>query len=127
MLLLPFKSLWLVPKILIGSLAVIDTFLIYKITERRYKSKTITFIASVLFAVMPVWWSLRVLFLESILLPLYFHRYYLQSISLYKTSKRSQSKKKNITLVLISGAPMGLAIFTKIPIFAFIPLVVYLQ
>jgi hypothetical protein len=33
------KMLWQVPKILIGSLAVIDTLLLYKIAERRYNNK----------------------------------------------------------------------------------------
>jgi hypothetical protein len=118
------KTLWLVPKILIGSLAVIDTFLIYKITERRYNSKTIAFIASVLFAVMPMWWSLRVMFLESLLLPLLLSSILFATYTKHPKDHR-ESKKKNITLVLISGVLMGLAIFTKIPIFAFIPLVAY--
>jgi hypothetical protein len=50
------KTLWLVPEILIGSLCVIDTFLIYKIAESRYNNRTLAFIASVLFAVKPMWW-----------------------------------------------------------------------
>jgi MFS family permease len=116
------KMLWLVPKLLIGSLAVIDTILIYKIAERRYNNRTIAFIASILFAIMPMWWSLRVLFLESLFLPIA-----LSSILFAMNAKdpRENKKKKNVSLILVSGVLMGLAIFTKIPAFAFIPLVAY--
>ena len=39
------EILHLVPRLLMGLLAVIDTFLIYKIAERRYNNKNIAFIA----------------------------------------------------------------------------------
>ena len=117
------KTLWLVPKILIGSFGVIDTVLIYKIAERRYNSRTVAFIASILFAVMPMWWSLRVLFLESLLLPLLLSSI-LFAIYVKNPENRGDGKKKeNMSLVSISGILMGLAIFTKIPVFAFMPLV----
>ena len=51
-----------------GILAVVDTFLVYKISERRY-NRNVAFIASVLFAVMPLSWLLRRILLDSILLP----------------------------------------------------------
>jgi hypothetical protein len=62
------KTFYSVPRILMGLLAVVDTYLVYKIAERRY-NKTIAFIAAVLFAVMPITWILREILLESILLP----------------------------------------------------------
>ena len=48
------EILHLVPRLLMGILAVVDTFLIYKIAERRYNNRNIAFIAAVLFAVMPM-------------------------------------------------------------------------
>ena len=63
------ETLYLVPRILMGMLAVADTFLIYKISERRYNSN-VAVIASVLFAVMPLTaWLLRRVWLEPIQLP----------------------------------------------------------
>ena len=47
------ETLYLVPRILIGIFAVIDTFLIYKICERHY-NRTVALIASIIFAVMPI-------------------------------------------------------------------------
>ena len=41
-----------------GILAVVDTFLIYKIAERRY-NRNVAFIAAILFAVMPYTWLIR--------------------------------------------------------------------
>src|SRR5215208_1605791 len=49
------QRLFLFPRILMGLLAVVDTLLIYKITERKY-SKTVALIAAILFAVMPITW-----------------------------------------------------------------------
>ena len=51
-----------------GLLAVIDTFLVYKIAERRY-NRTVAFIAAILFAVMPISWLLRRILLDNIVLP----------------------------------------------------------
>src|SRR5918911_3910350 len=62
------KILYSVPRILMGLLAVVDTYLVYRIAEYRY-NKTVAFIAAVLFAVMPITWILRKILLESILLP----------------------------------------------------------
>ena len=120
------EMLHLVPRVLMGVLAVFDTFLLYKIAERRYNNRTVALIASILFAVMPITWILRKILLESLLLPLL-----LSSIlfALYiKDQKINHDIKnnKNILLVLLSGIFLGLAILTKIPIFTMIPLVGYL-
>ena len=46
------QMLYLVPRVIMGLLAIVDTFLVYKIAERRY-SRNVAVIASVLFAVTP--------------------------------------------------------------------------
>ena len=127
------ESLYLAPRLLMGVLAVIDTFLVYRIAEYRY-NKTIAFIAAVLFAVMPITWVLRKILLESILLP-----FLLLSIlfALYKKDNnihfefnavnRNNWRRQSIILpVLLSGIFLGLSIFTKVPAFAMIPLIGYL-
>jgi hypothetical protein len=114
------EMLWLVPRLLMGLLAVVDTFLIYKIAERRY-NRTVALIASILFAVMPISWMTRWVLLDSILLP-----FLLSSIlfAVYlKDSKYHDNSKKKIVIVLLSGIFIGLAIFTKVPAFTMIPLV----
>jgi hypothetical protein len=63
------EMLYLVPRILMALLAIADTFLIYTISEIRY-SRSVAFIASILFAVMPITtWFLRRVWLEPIQLP----------------------------------------------------------
>jgi hypothetical protein len=62
------QMLYLAPRVLMGILAVVDTFLIYKISECRYNRK-VALIASVLFAVMPLTWMLRRIYLDTILTP----------------------------------------------------------
>ena len=62
------EMLYLVPRVIMGLLAVVDTFLIYKIAEYRY-NRNIAFVAAILFAVMPLSWILRRVLLESIQLP----------------------------------------------------------
>jgi hypothetical protein len=125
------EMLWFVPRVLVGLLAVVDTFLIYKIAERRYNSKTIALIASILFAVMPLSWMTRRIFLESIQLPLLLSS--ILSAVYIKDSKNIQNAavpligtKKVISLVLLSGIFLGLAIFTKVPAFTMIPAVGFL-
>jgi Dolichyl-phosphate-mannose-protein mannosyltransferase len=124
---------YLFPRVLMGILAVADTFLIYKISERRY-NRNIAIIASVLFAVMPITLMLRRIYLDSILLP-----FLLSSIlfALYANDFKNNNNnnnrqtspllatnytKKNI-LILLSGLFLGLAIFTKIPAFTMIPVI----
>jgi hypothetical protein len=130
------EMLWLIPRVLIGLLAVVDTFLIYKIAERRYNNKTVALIASILFAVMPLSWMTRRIFLESIQLPLILSSI-LAAVYL-KDSKRIQNTAlpvigiknpnafKITSLVLLSGIFLGLAIFTKVPAFTIIPAVGFL-
>jgi hypothetical protein len=123
------EMLHLVPRVIMGILAVVDTFLIYKISERRY-NKNVALIASVLFAVMPMTWILRRIYLDTLLMPLL-----LSSIlfAIYirgpKNSNVQQWPRININknlLVLLSGIFLGLAIYTKIPAFTMIPVVGYL-
>jgi len=120
------EVLHLVPRVVMGLLAVVDTFLIYKIAERRY-NRTIALIASILFAVMPITWILRKILLESLLLPLLLSSI-LFALYIKKDQKINHDIKnnKNIPIVLVSGIFLGLAILTKIPIFTMIPLVGYL-
>ena len=106
--------LYLEPRILMGLLAVLDTFLVYKIAENRYDAK-IALISSMLFAVMPITWLLRRILLDSILLP-----FLLTSILLALNSKNS---KHPHLLILFSGICLGLAIFSKVSVFTMIPLI----
>ena len=112
------EMLYLVPRLLMGMLAVIDTFLVYKISQHRY-NRNVALFASILFAVMPVTWLFRRILIDSLLLP-----FLLSSIlfALYA----DDSKNKDRIPVLLSGIFLGLAIFTKIPIFTMIPLVGFL-
>ena len=109
-----------------GHSSVVDTFLIYKISERRY-NKNVALIASVLFAVMPMTWILRRIYLDTLLMPLL-----LSSIlfAIYirgpKNNNIQQWPRININKnlpVLLSGIFLGLAIYTKIPAFTMIPVV----
>ena len=64
----PVEQLYLVPRVIMGILAVFDTFLLYRITEYRY-GRNVAIIASILFAVMPFTWMIRRIYLETIQLP----------------------------------------------------------
>jgi Dolichyl-phosphate-mannose-protein mannosyltransferase len=117
------ESLYQVPRILMGILAVIDTFLIYKISERIY-NRNIALFASILFAVMPVAWFTRMILLDSILLPFLLFSIFL---AVYATkSKSEKNNNNNYILIVLSGVFLGIAIFTKIPAFTMIPLVAFL-
>jgi hypothetical protein len=133
------ETLYLVPRLFIGLLAVIDTFLVYRIAELRY-NRNVALIASIRFAVLPSTWMLRKILLESLLLPLLLSSIL---IAIYYINKRSSNdladehsigeinqKTKNdyfsVLLPLSSGIFLGLAIFTKTPILTMIPLVGYL-
>jgi hypothetical protein len=115
------EALYLVPKILMGILAVADTFLVYKISEYRY-NRQIALISSVLFAVMPSTWLIRWILLDSIQLTLLLSSLF---FAVYRRdSTNNNNVKKNIrkiSPVLLSGLFLGLAIFTKIPAFTMIP------
>jgi hypothetical protein len=132
------ERVWAAPRLIVGLLAVVDTFLIYKITERKYNNK-VAFIAAVLFAVMPLSWMMRRVLLESILMPLILcsvlFALYIKPISPGFIYKENHSQKRllhrnqrqpHLLSALLSGIFLGLAIFTKIPAITFIPLVGYL-
>jgi hypothetical protein len=111
------EMLYLVPRVLMGLLSIADTFLIYKIAERRYSTK-VALLASILFAVMPVTWLMRRILLDSILLP-----FLLSSILFAIYAKNSQHKK---LFTVVSGILLGTAIFTKETAFIMIPVVAIL-
>jgi hypothetical protein len=124
------EEFYLAPRLLVGVLAIIDTFLVYKIAERKYNT-TIALIASVLFAVMPITILLRGIFLDNILLPLLllsilFALYASKSFKgrIYANDCHTHRllNEKSL-LVLLSGIFLGLAIFTKSPAFTATPLV----
>jgi Dolichyl-phosphate-mannose-protein mannosyltransferase len=123
-----FEMLYMIPRVLMGILAVVDTFVIYKIAERRYNRK-VAFIASLLFAIIPVGWLIRRIWLESIQLPflLLSILFVVRSTPDLTTSDGNVGRtKENVLVVLTSGIFLGLAIFTKIPAITMIPLVGYL-
>ncbi len=109
------SSLYLVPRLFMGLLAVLDTWLLYRIVEKKYGQNT-ALLAAAIFAVLPFSWVFRRILLDNILLPLL-----LGSILLAMNNSRYQ-----MTAVTVSGILLGLAIFTKIPAFTFIPLIVFL-
>lgn len=121
------ESLHLVPRIVMGFLAIVDTFLIYQICQRRY-SRNVALIASVFFAVMPLTWILRRIYLDNLLLPFLLcailFALYIKPMARDRVNG-SQSKYliNDYILALLSGIFLGLAIYTKIPAFTMIPLV----
>jgi Dolichyl-phosphate-mannose-protein mannosyltransferase len=136
------EMLWLVPRVIMGLLAVIDTLLVYMICAKQYNRK-VGFLASVLIAVMPSTSFLSKLYLDSLLLPfvllsILFAVYAKKNDSIYKNKNNNddnnkaiaESKKTStlltIAILLLSGIFLGTAIFTKIPAFTMIPLVGYL-
>lgn len=108
------QRLYEIPRIFMGVLAVIDTFLIYKIAEKKF-NKNVALISSLLFAVMPFTWIFRRILLDSLLLP-----FLLLSIL---AALNTKEEKNRWIYILISAISLGLAIFTKIPILTMIPLV----
>jgi hypothetical protein len=88
--------LHLSPRLLMGIFAVIDTFLIYKIAERRYSNRNIAFIAAILFAIMPMSWLTRRILLDSLFLP-----FLLLSIffALYTGIRTKQKESEDIITV----------------------------
>jgi 4-amino-4-deoxy-L-arabinose transferase-like glycosyltransferase len=141
------EMLYTVPRVLMGILAVVDTFLLYKIAERRY-NRNVALVSSILFAVMPLSWLNRWILLDNILLPflllsilfaLYLKRnndnnndndIHDNLDSTKKDTQASISSNSNdfrkITLTMLSGIFLGLAIYTKITAFTMIPLVGFL-
>jgi hypothetical protein len=118
------QMLHMVPRIFMGFLAVIDTFLVYKISSLRYNKK-VALAAAILFAVMPMTWLVRRILLESILLPLILSSVFF-AVHHYNITKNKNGKQNQEMLaVLLSGIFLGLAIFTKIPAFTMLPLIGY--
>lgn len=111
------QSLYLVPRLFMGMIAVLDTFLVYQIAKEKFNCN-VALLSSTLFAVMPFTWIFDRILLDSILLP-----FLLGSILLAIHFAKPQSK---LWLAPVSGIMLGLAIFTKIPAFVFIPLVAWL-
>ena len=126
------EMLYLVPRVIMGLLAVVDTFLIYKIGQVRY-NKNIGLLSAAIFAVVPITWVLRRIWLEPIQLP-FILLSILFAIYLNKQSKSITKKallgkylyREKSILSIFSGIFLGIAIFTKIPAFLFIPLIAFL-
>lgn len=123
------EMLHFIPRIIMGILAVIDTFLLYGILQIRY-NRTVALISAILFAVMPMTWLLRRVYLDTLLMP-----FLLASIlfALYIQKSRNENSKPMYSrridyrvFVLLSGIFLGLTIYTKIPAITFIPLIGYL-
>ena len=110
------------PRILMGLLAILDTFLLFKIVEYRYTTKT-AFIASMLFAVTPITWLTRWVLLDSIQLPFILLSILFSILPL--STENVYSSRKNILIVTLSGVFLGLSVFTKAPSFTLIPLIGY--
>jgi hypothetical protein len=131
------EMLHLAPRLLMGALAVVDTFLIYKIAERRYNNRNVAFIAAILFAVMPMSWLVRRILLDSLFLPfLLFSILFAVEIKNrniknsdnpnYEPGSKDDLDNKISLLTVLSGIFLGLAIFTKIPAVVMLPLVGFL-
>jgi 4-amino-4-deoxy-L-arabinose transferase-like glycosyltransferase len=114
------ESIHLVPKILMGLLAILDTFLVFKIAQTKYDA-SIALFAALLFAVMPITWMTRRVLLDALLLPLVLAAIY------FALNLKTQNKgRKFYILSVLSGITLGLAMLTKVPAVAFLPLVGYL-
>jgi hypothetical protein len=118
------EMLMFIPRVLMAVLAVLDTFLIYKISELWY-SRDVAFIAALLFAVMPMSLLTRGIFLDSILLPFILLSILFAISTKIKDSNDNKKNMKNL-LILLSGIFLGIGIFTKAPVFTMIPLVAFL-
>ena len=123
------EMLHFIPRIIMGILAVVDTFLLYCILQIRY-NRTVALISTILFAVMPMTWILRRVYLDTLLMP-----FLLTSIlfALYVQKSRNENSRAMYfrrldysVFVLLSGIFLGLTIYTKIPAITFIPLVGYI-
>ncbi len=111
------QNLYLIPRAFMGIVAIVSTLLVYQIAKVKFGSN-VALLSSTLFAVMPYTWIFDRILLDTILLP-----FLLSSILLAMYFAKSQDKT---WLAPVSGILLGLAIFTKIPAFVFIPLVIWL-
>jgi hypothetical protein len=87
------EMIWLFPRATMGILAVIDTFFIYKIAERRY-NRNVAFIAAILFAVMPYTWLIRRVLIEPIQIPFLLTSILFALYSGTKTNTNTNTKTK---------------------------------
>jgi hypothetical protein len=118
-------NLYLVPRIIIGLLGIIDTVLIYKISEFYY-NRRVAFISSIIFASMPMMWLTRYVLLEPIQLP-----FLLSSVLFALYTKNTISPLRSNTMIILpkailSGIFLGVCIFTKFPALIMIPLIGFL-
>lgn len=111
------QNLYLIPRLFMGLLAILDTFLIYQIAKEKF-DKNIALLSSTLFAVMPFTWIFNRILLDSLLLP-----FLLSSILL---AIYFSKMKGHFWFAPLSGIMLGLAIFIKIPSFVFIPLLFWI-
>jgi len=111
------ENLYLVPRVFMGMLAILNTFLIFQIAREKFGAN-VALISSVMFAVMPYTWVFNRILLDTILFP-----FLLASILFAIHFAKSHRK---MWLAPLSGIMLGLAIFTKVPAFIFIPLVIWL-
>jgi hypothetical protein len=111
------------PRMIMGVFAIIDTFLVFKISHRAFNTPTAIF-ASLLFAVSPMTWQLRLITLDNIGLPFLLTSIFI-ALSMQEWNKK-RDINKHIFLALMAGTSLGLAILTKVPFFVMIPLVGYL-
>jgi hypothetical protein len=112
---------YMVPRLIMGTLAIIDTILLYAITRIHY-NRDVAIISSILFSVMPLTWALRRIYLESILYPFVLGAIL---IVVYLKSSNKLNIKKGNFLIFISGVMLGLSIFTKAPMIAMMPLLTF--
>ena len=108
------EAFYAYPRAFMGLLAVLDTLLVYLIADRMF-GRRIAAVAAVIFAVAPMSLLLRLVLLDSILLP-----FVLSSVLLALHSRGPGDRKRHL-LLLASGACLGLAIFTKVPAVTMIP------
>ncbi len=123
------KMIFFVPRIIMAIIAIVDTALVYMISKYWYNNRTIAITASTLFAVMPFTDPLRRVLLESIQLPFFLLSVLFAICSTKKTRTTNSNRGmdyRQILFILLSGIFLGLAIFTKIPIFTMMPLIVFI-
>jgi Dolichyl-phosphate-mannose-protein mannosyltransferase len=119
------QNLYLGPRLIMGVLAIFDTFLVYKIVDLRY-NRHMAFISSTLFASMPLTWLLNRIVLDSIQLP-FLLLSVLFAIYCSKLPCGGHGDAAKLTLLaLVSGIFLGIGIFTKLSGVVMVPLVLFL-
>lgn len=114
------NMVYLIPRLIMGLLSILDTYLIYKISESKY-NRRIAIVSSILFAVMPATWFLRRVVLDSIMLP-----FILTAILLSLSIPINRSFKEIRIISILAGISIGIAIFTKMSSLFFIPIIGFL-